>query len=250
MGHRISEDFTMFKKTILFGLLASVFAAPAFADGASKEEGAGVGVGAVIGGVVGGPVGAIIGAAFGAKVGDEFHQRNEEVDSLSVSLTDSQGYVEKLERNINSLNGELRSVDSELQQARELAKPEVLALLEAGIEMDLLFRTDEYVLADDTGTRLSQLAASVSANPELQIRLDGFADERGDEIYNQELSVRRVEYVRDVLINNGIPASRITINAHGESPALDATVDSYALERRVSLTLYLGDPPSFASNPR
>jgi len=155
----------MFKKTILFGLLASVFAAPAFADGASKEEGAGVGVGAVIGGVVGGPVGAIIGAAFGAKVGDEFHQRNEEVDSLSASLTDSQGHVEKLERNINSLNGELRSVDSELQQARELAKPEVLALLEAGIEMDLLFRTDEYVLADDTGTRLSQLAASVSANP-------------------------------------------------------------------------------------
>lgn len=239
----------MFKKTILFGLLASVITAPAFAAGASKEENAGVGVGAVIGGAVGGPLGVIIGAAFGAKMGDEFHQKNEKVDSLTASLTDSQRQVETLERNINSLNGELRSVDSELQQARELAKPEVLALLEAGIEMDLLFRTDEYVLADDTGTRLSQLAASVSGNPELQIRLDGFADERGDEAYNQELSVRRVEYVRDVLINNGIPASRIAINAHGESPAVDATVDSYALERRVSLTLYLGDPPAFASNP-
>jgi len=123
-------------------------------------------------------------------------------------------------------------------------------LLEAGIEIDLLFRTDEYILADPTGKRLGELAASVSANPDIQIRLDGFADERGDETYNQELSERRVEYVRDVLTKSGIPASRISVNAHGESPAIDATADSYALERRVSLTLYMGDTPSFASNPR
>ena len=128
-----------------------------------------------------------------------------------------------------------------------MANPEALALLEAGIEMDLLFRTDEYVLADSTDGRLSQLAVTLSGNPDIQIRLDGFADERGDEAYNQELSVRRVEYVRDVLIKNGIPASSITVNAHGESPAFDATVDSYALERRVSLTLYIGATPSFAA---
>jgi outer membrane protein OmpA-like peptidoglycan-associated protein len=250
MGHRISEEITMFRKTILFAVLASLVAGPALAERASSEESAGVGVGAVIGGVIGGPVGVIFGAAFGAKLGDEFHQRNEAVDSLSASLSGSQSQVESLTRDIDSLNGELRSIDSALRQARDMAKPELLALLEAGIEMDLLFRTDEYVLSDGTGGKLSQLAASVSGNPELHIRLDGFADERGDEAYNQELSVRRVEYVRDVLIENGIPESSITVKAHGESPAMDATIDSYALERRVSLTLYMGDTQSFASNPR
>ena len=67
----------MFRKITLLGLLATVVTVPAFADGASKEESAGVGAGAVIGGVVGGPLGAIVGAAFGAKLGDEFHQKND-----------------------------------------------------------------------------------------------------------------------------------------------------------------------------
>ena len=83
--------------------------------------------------------------------------------------------------------------DGSCQAAREKAKPEVLALLRAGIEMDLLFRTDEDVLADSTGSKLEPTGRQpVSANPEIQIRLDGFADERGDdETYNQELSARR-----------------------------------------------------------
>jgi outer membrane protein OmpA-like peptidoglycan-associated protein len=240
----------MFRKTILLGLLASVIANPAFADTASREESAGVGIGAVIGAIAGGPAGVIIGAAFGAKVGDEFHQRNEAVDSLTTSLDDSKGQIVALQHNIDALHGEIRAIDGDLQQARELAKPEFLALLKAGIEMDLLFRTDESVLADSTSGKLSQLAASIAGNPDIQVRLDGFADERGDETYNQDLSARRVAYVRDVLINHGIPASNITANAHGESPAIDDSIDSYALQRRVSLTLYIGDTPSFAANPR
>lgn len=240
----------MFRKIVLFGLLASVFTAPAFADGASKEESAGVGTGAVIGGALGGPLGVIIGAAIGGKLGDEFHRKNEAVDSLSASLDDASGSVDALQRDINLLNGEIQAMDGELMEAREMAKPEVLALLQAGIEMDLLFRTDEYVLSRSTGGRLGQLAATIAGNPDIQIRLDGFADERGDETYNQELSVRRVEHVRDLLVSYGIPSENITVSAHGESPAVDATVDSYALERRVSLTLYMGDTPSFASNPR
>jgi outer membrane protein OmpA-like peptidoglycan-associated protein len=240
----------MIKEIFLLGLLACVASTPALAEGTSKEEASGLGAGIVIGAFAGGPIGAMIGGALGAKIGIEFNERNEQVDSLSASLDRSNGQVSSLQANISKLNAEIQSIDSKLQAVREKAKPEVLALLRAGIEMDLLFRTDEYVLADSTGGKLSQLAASVSADPEIQVRLDGFADERGDETYNQELSVRRVEYVRDLLIGSGIPASRITVNAHGESPAVDRTADSYALERRVSLVLYMGDTPSFASNPR
>jgi outer membrane protein OmpA-like peptidoglycan-associated protein len=240
----------MIRKTVLIGLVLSLAAAPAYADGASKEESAGVGIGAVIGGVAGGPLGAIIGATFGAKIGDEFNERNEEVDSLSASLHGSSGKVATLERDIGALQRDIRTRDGELQQAKELAKPELLTLLQAGIEMDLLFRTDEHVLSDSTGVKLRQLAASLAANPDIQIRLDGFSDERGNEEYNRELSVKRAEHVRDVLVTAGIPAARIAVSAHGESPAVEQNADSFALERRVSLTLYLGETPSFASNPR
>jgi outer membrane protein OmpA-like peptidoglycan-associated protein len=55
--------------------------------------------------------------------------------------------------------------------------------------------------------------------------------------------------VRDILVANGVAESRIKLAAHGESPAADANVDSYALERKVSLTLFVEVAPSFASNP-
>ena len=133
---------------------------------------------------------------------------------------------------------------------RAESRPELLSLLQAGIEMDLLFRTDEHVLAGSTVSRLQQLAASLASMPGVFVRLDGFADERGDAAYNQKLSVRRAEHVRHVLLANGVPTARISVKAHGESPAADDDVDSYAFERKVSLTLYIDDSPSFAANPQ
>ncbi|MDH4072061.1 MAG: OmpA family protein [Gammaproteobacteria bacterium] len=240
----------MIRKTVLFGLAMTLAASAAYAGSPSKEEKAGVGAGIVIGAAAGGPIGAIVGAAFGAKIGDEFFKRNDEVDSLSASLAASESRAASLEHNITALKGDIRSRDDQLRQARALARPDLVALLEAGIEMDLLFRTDEDVLSGTTGGKLGQLAASLVANPDIRIRLDGYADERGDETYNQALSARRVQHVRDVLVAAGVPDARISASAHGESPATEQTTDSFALERRVSLTLYTGETPSFASNPQ
>ncbi len=233
----------MRNKIILAGLIASMTAAPAFAEGGSKEEGIGVSLGATIGAFAGGPAGFIVGAALGAKLGDQMHQRDEEVDSLSASLQGSQNRV-------NELEGDVDTLAENLQRLKEESRPELLSLLQAGIEMDLLFRTDEHVLADTTGSRLQQLAASLATMPDVFIQLDGFADERGDAAYNQMLSDRRAAHVKDVLVASGIPAERISVKAHGESPAADDNVDSFAFERKVSLTLYIENSPSFASNPK
>ena len=152
-----------------------------------------------------------------------------------------------LQRDIVALKGEIRSKDGELQHAKDIARPELLAMLEAGIEMDLLFRTDEYVLSDTTSARLRQLAVSLAASPDVRIQLDGFADERGNAEYNEALSAKRAEFVRDILVTAGVPKDRISVASHGESPAAEQTVDSFALERRVSLTLYMGQSPVVAA---
>jgi outer membrane protein OmpA-like peptidoglycan-associated protein len=236
----------MRNKIILAGLIAAMTAltaAQALAENPSREEGVGIGAGAVIGGIAGGPVGVILGAAIGAKLGDEFFQRDTEIDQLSASLQGSQDRGRALERDVAALGGDLQRMQSE-------SRPELLALLQAGIEMDLLFRTDEHVLSPTTGSRLQQLAASLATMPDVFVQLDGFADERGDAAYNQELSDRRATHVMHVLLANGVPAARISVKAHGESPAADDNVDSYAFERKVSLTLYIEDSPSFASNPQ
>ena len=239
------------RKTIFaITALSLVTIAPVAAQAAaSKQEKIGVGAGAVVGAAAGGPVGFIIGAAIGASIGDNLHRKTDEIESLSAELAASRSEVVRLERDIDRMDRNLDTLSAELQQMQQYASPEMASLLEAGIAMDLLFRTDEAVLADTTGSRLHELATTLAAMPGIQVQLDGFADERGDEQYNQQLSEQRVEFIRNQLVNAGVDPSRITASAHGESPAQDDSVDSYALERRVSLTLYTDDVTSVAANP-
>lgn len=213
----------------------------------SKQEKIGVGTGAIVGAAAGGPVGLILGAAAGAYLGDKANRKNEEIESLSAELAASRSEVVSLERDLRRMDRNLDALSAELQQRH--SSPEVARLLQAGIAMDLLFRTDESVLADTTGSRLQELATTLAAMPDIRVQLDGFADERGDEQYNQRLSEDRVNFIRDQLVAAGVDTSRITTTAHGESPAQDDTVDSYALERRVSLKLYTDDVTAVAANP-
>jgi len=218
------------RKTISLITIISLAAAPAaFAANSSREENIGVGSGAIIGALAGGPVGFFVGAALGAKAGDTVQKKNASLRNLSADYD---------------------AVSAELESLRPVARPELVSMLQAGINMDLLFRTDEHVLSDATTERLAALATMLATMPDIRVQLDGFADERGDAAYNHELSAQRVEFVRSQLLAAGVGATRIRAAAHGEVPAQDASADSYALERRVSLTLYLDDTPAVAQLPR
>jgi len=240
----------MRNKILAVGIIACLIATPAMAEGgASKKESIGVGIGGVVGAVAGGPMGFIAGAAIGAKIGDVFHQKDSEVTSLSDSLARSKEKISELETSVDALNRDIDSLGGDLQRMRAVSRPELTTLMQAGIEMDLLFRTDEDELGITTDSKLRELATILSTTPGVYIQLDGFADERGDTEYNQRLSARRAEHVRDTLMSNGVAESRIKLAAHGESPAVDDNIDSFALERKVSLTLFVEETPSFAANP-
>lgn len=235
---RNSKTFT----TIAVLAILAVTTQTASAD-ASKKEKIGVGSGAVIGALAGGPVGFIIGAAVGAKLGDTANSKSERIQTLHGSLQESQ-------QSLASLEGDVNELSVEIEQLQRVARPELISLMQAGIDMDLLFRTDEFALTDTTGNRLSQMAGTLSNMSGVQIQLDGFADERGDATYNHELSEKRVEFVRNLFIASGVHPTRISTAAHGESVAQAPDVDSYALERRVSVKLFIDNAQSLASNPR
>ena len=227
----------------LAGLGVILFTSSAVAaTKSSKEEAIGVGAGAAIGAAAGGPVGFIVGAAIGAKLGETIDRKNDGLESLEDSLDKSTNTVAFLQGDLDRLSGEV-------ERLRNVARPELVSLLQAGIAMDLLFRTDEFALADTTGDRLSTLAATLASMPGIRIQLDGFADERGDEKYNLALSGKRVNFVREQFVAAGVHPDRINVSAHGESVAQDATADSFALERRVSVKLFISNAPSLAANP-
>jgi outer membrane protein OmpA-like peptidoglycan-associated protein len=157
--------------------------------------------------------------------------------------------VGTLEHKVRNLQASLDSQAGELERVQATKAPGIQDLLQAGIALDLLFRSDEDILTDETRTRVGELAATLAVMPEIRLQLDGFADERGDAGYNQALSERRARFVRDLLVDHGITDDRITVLAHGESAAADDSIDSYALERKVSVTLFLDDTRHLAANP-
>jgi outer membrane protein OmpA-like peptidoglycan-associated protein len=73
----------------------------------------------------------------------------------------------------------------------------------------------------------------------LQVKLDGYADPRGDADYNLSLSQQRVDSVAQALVAAGIEPSRIETFYHGAhaSTASSGDYDAYALERKVRIQL-------------
>ncbi len=231
-------------------ILASGSSAAAESRKASTKETIGFGGGAVIGAVAGGPVGFVLGAGLGALLGEHMHNQQQDIEHLNSALDSSQAKVATLNDGVIELRGTNEELLDEMRRIEPYARPELVNLMQAGIAMDLLFRTDEDALADTTGERLAELAGTLAGMNEVRIQLDGFADERGDAEYNQGLSERRVAFVRDQLIAAGVPAQRISTTAHGEAVAQDEKADSLALERRVTLKVFIDESPSVAAYQR
>jgi len=62
-------------------------------------------------------------------------------------------------------------------------------------------------------------------DPNAKLSLSGYADKRGPNKYNQSLSERRVQRVKEFLISQGIPENKIETVAYGEEKPIDkATV--------------------------
>lgn len=84
---------------------------------------------------------------------------------------------------------------------------------------------------------LSQHAEYLVANPDMKIRLEGHADERGTREYNIGLGDRRAQSVRRILVFQGVDSDQVSTVSYGEErPAVNAsTEDAYQKNRRVEI---------------
>ncbi|HEX6996623.1 MAG TPA: OmpA family protein [Gammaproteobacteria bacterium] len=224
------------RSKILALALASLCAAPAWAADTgkgSKQEHIGLGSGAAIGAAAGGPVGLIVGAAFGAWLGDRFHE--EKSGRLAA-----EGRYRDAAEEANALAAELRGTEQQLARTEAALAAEETAHrsdLASALDIELYFRTEQSELPPGAEERLATLAALVAPLPDTVIVLEGHADARGTEQYNEALSLARAESVRDALIRAGMPAERIVASGTGERFASggEQDVDAMALDRRVAL---------------
>src|SRR5512145_1643218 len=85
----------------------------------------------------------------------------------------------------------------------------------------VFFDYDRSEIRGDMQDVMSRKAAALRANPDVTLRLEGHADERGSVEYNLALSLRRANAVREYLTGAGLEASRFEVAAFGEEQPLE-----------------------------
>lgn len=94
----------------------------------------------------------------------------------------------------------------------------------APVAATLYFGFDDDTLDTAAQAALKQALGSIPGDTReaLVVELDGHADHLGNPGYNQALSRRRAEAVRDWLRAQGIPAQAITLRTHGDHHSREA----------------------------
>jgi outer membrane protein OmpA-like peptidoglycan-associated protein len=121
---------------------------------------------------------------------------------------------------------------------------------------DVLFDTGSATLKPPTREKLAKISGIVLAHPGLSLQIEGHTDSVGGDQFNQQLSERRADSVRDFLIAQGVAGSAVTARGFGKTQpvAPNDTPEGRQKNRRVELVVN-GDAigtatPSAAANPQ
>lgn len=195
----------------------------------STEENVGFVSGAITGAAVGGPIGFFIGAIAGVLVGEQVEKASH-LDEVTAELNQS-----KFDR--QALEIEVTELHKSLNQNPSLSSAKVDWLTQ-GLTLNMMFTTNSTDLSDTDRSMIQRLSKVLAEYPELQVKLDGYADPRGSEQDNLQLSLKRTQAVESAFESLGIDSSRLTIQAHGEAQAKIGSNDGYAMDRRVSMNFF------------
>jgi peptidoglycan-associated lipoprotein len=106
-------------------------------------------------------------------------------------------------------------------------------LAQAGTDT-IYFATDSYDLDGEDQAVLAKQSAWLQSHANVNVTIEGHCDERGTREYNLALGDRRANAAKNYLVNNGIPASRISVISYGkERPiAMGSDEAAWAQNRR------------------
>ena len=212
------------KNIKIAGLLISIGCLVACAGPQTKTQkggaygaAGGAAAGAIIGQVIGGntestlwgaAIGAAIGGLGGAGIGKMMDNQEKE---MKEALAASEAAAVRREGN----------------------------LLAVSFKGDVTFDTDSAVVQPGLYTEIDRVAGILTRYPETLIRIEGHTDSVGSEKYNLDLSFRRANSVRDLLVQRGVESSRIQTVGFGETMpvATNATEAGRRLNRRVEIKI-------------
>ena len=94
--------------------------------------------------------------------------------------------------------------------------------LASGVADRVFFATNETVLTTASRETLRKQATWLRKNSDINIVLEGHADERGTREYNLAIGERRANSAKDYLMTYGISSNRISVLSYGKERPVDS----------------------------
>ncbi|MGJ8586009.1 MAG: peptidoglycan-associated lipoprotein Pal [Marinosulfonomonas sp.] len=126
--------------------------------------------------------------------------------------------------------------------AGDVGDPRSPAYFQQTIGDRVLFEVDQSVLTPTALATLQQQAEWLMTNGEYTAIIEGHADEQGTREYNQALSEKRANAVKDFLVSRGVSSARLrTLPLGKERPIAICSEEScYAQNRRAVTVISAG----------
>jgi outer membrane protein OmpA-like peptidoglycan-associated protein len=215
----------------------------------------------IIGGILGGPLGFIAAGVGGALVVDAVFDENSLPEKAppqaiaqqltpeimgSESSTDDPFADDFGERTSSTDLATITDSDTEITSPEtndsEASNGQAVSLtansIDSGVQLSLLFDTNQDQLSYDMLDTIDGVKEAIKQESNSLIRINGYADARGSEAFNEDLAYRRAESVANYLVDQGIDRDRIIMRSMGESQSSpDSDAIALAKDRRVDLQL-------------
>jgi len=148
---------------------------------------------------------------------------------LSLNLTNSYAQQMDLEKNtrdlvFESVDLEFRSEDIEGSvkeiggEVTDLEMTETDTEVKIELSGDILFGFDKWDIRPQAEQTLKNVAQVINQYQNTAVLVEGYTDSKGSDSYNQELSQKRADSVKDWHVENGeVDEARISTKGLGES---------------------------------
>lgn len=103
----------------------------------------------------------------------------------------------------------------------------------------VFFDTNSTTLSQQATMTITEAVNVAKSMPNARVAVTGYTDTDGSPAYNQQLSIRRADAVKNALVSNGIAPQAISVNGTGEAGLLIDTPDQTKNEknRRVQIVI-------------
>jgi outer membrane protein OmpA-like peptidoglycan-associated protein len=139
----------------------------------------------------------------------------------------------KAEAEKSQLRSQLLEQLNSILQTRDSARGLIVNM------SDVLFDTGSSTLKAGAREKLAKISGILLAHPGLTLQIEGHTDSVGSDEFNQQLSERRSDSVRDYLAEEGVPASSMTAKGFGKTQPVagNDTAEGRQRNRRVELVV-------------